>query len=163
MNQPISRLLQRLNAAVASAPDQFAQDCACAERACYFARQGDFAEASRTITGLRKRYEPRPDAAMSAWLNLAEGLLSYFSELGSNAYDKVLRAHALSDAAGFVRLNALAAAWLAQMSFSNLIITPHVRERALWSLKRCTWRAAGTSRHPGTPGRDFTQLPMATI
>ena len=119
MNLPPSRLLLRLNAAIASAKNQHAADCAYAERACYLARQGDFAEASRTIAALRKRYESQPDAAMSAWLNLAEGLLSYFSELGPNAYDKVLRAHALSAAAGLVPLNALAAAWLAQMSFSK--------------------------------------------
>jgi hypothetical protein len=120
MNQPASRLLLRLNAAIASAKDQYAADCAHAERACYLARQGDFAEALRTIGTLRKRYEARPDAAMSVWLNLAEGLVSYFSELGPGAHDKVMRAHALSAASGLVHLNALAAAWLAQMSFSKL-------------------------------------------
>ncbi len=119
MNPPASRLLQRLNAAIAGAKSQFTCDCAYAERACYLARQGDFAEASRTIRVLRKRYEAQPDATMSAWLNLAEGLVSYFSELGPGAYDKVLRAHALSAATGLTRLNALAAAWLAQMSFSR--------------------------------------------
>jgi hypothetical protein len=120
MNQPASRLLLRLNAAIASAKDQYAADCAHAERACYLARQGDFAEALRTIGTLRKRYEARPDAAMSVWLNLAEGLVSYFSELGPGAHDKVMRAHALSAASGLVHLNALTAAWLAQMSFSKL-------------------------------------------
>ncbi len=134
MNRPASRLLLRLNAAIAGAKDQFAADCAHAERACYLARQGDFADASQTIAALRKRYEPRPDATMSAWLNLAEGLVSYFSELGPNAYDKVLRAHALSAAAGLVPLNALAAAWLAQMSFSKHDVA-HVALRASESLR----------------------------
>ena len=134
MNQPPSRLLLRLNAAIAGAKNQHAADCAHAERACYLARQGDFAEASRTIAALRKHYEPQPDAAMSAWLNLAEGLLSYFSELGPSAYDKVLRAHALSAAAGLVPLNALAAAWLAQMSFSKHDVV-QVARRASESLR----------------------------
>jgi tetratricopeptide (TPR) repeat protein len=120
MNPPASRLLRRLNAAIAAARDPYSADCAHAERACYLARQGDFAEASRTITTLRKHYAPHPDATMSAWLNLAEGLVSYYSELGSIAYDKVLRAHALSAAVGLVYLNALTAAWLAQMGFSKL-------------------------------------------
>ena len=119
MNQPASRLLRRLNAAVASAKDQYCADCAHAERACYLARQGDFAQASRTITTLRRRYASRPDAAMSVWLNLAEGLVSYYSELGPIAHDKVMRAHALSAASGLVHLSALTAAWLAQMNFSR--------------------------------------------
>ncbi len=134
MNRPASRLLLRLNAAIAGARDPHTADCAHAERACYLARQGEFAEATRVIAALRKRYEPRPDAAMSAWLNLGEGLVSYFSELGSNAYDKVLRAHALSAAAGLVPLHALAAAWLAQMSFSKHDVE-HVALRASESLR----------------------------
>ncbi len=134
MNQPASRLLRRLNAAVASAKDQYSADCAHAERACYLARQGDFAHASRTIATLRKRYASQPDAAMSVWLNLAEGLVSYYSELGPLAHDKVMRAHALSAASGLVHLNALTAAWLAQMSFSRHDVA-HVALYASESLK----------------------------
>ena len=119
MNQPASRLLRRLNAAIAGAKSQYDADCAHAERACYLARQGDFAQASRTITTLRRRYASQPDAAMSVWLNLAEGLVSYYSELGPIAHDKVMRAHALSAASGLAQLTALTAAWLAQMNFSR--------------------------------------------
>ena len=131
MNEPPSRLLRQLDARIAGARDQHAFDCICAERACYLARQGNFAEARVVIGMLRTRHASRPDAEITIWLNLAEGLVSYFSELGLGAHDKVLRAHALSVATGLVRLNALTAAWLAQMDFSRLDATSvalHVSE-----------------------------------
>lgn len=120
MNEPTSRLLRRLNAQVVGAGDPHAADCFRAERACFLARQGYFGEARRSIEALRSRYASHPDAEMSVWLNLAEGLLSHFAELGSIAHDKVMRAHALSAATGLVQLNALTAAWLAQMDFAKL-------------------------------------------
>lgn len=120
MNEPTSRLLRRLNAQVVGAVNPHKADCFRAERACFLARQGRFGEARRSIEALRSRYAKHPDAEMSTWLNLAEGLLSHFAELGSIAHDKVMRAHALSAATGLVQLNALAAAWLAQMDFAKL-------------------------------------------
>ncbi len=131
MKEPSSRLLRRLNAQVAAAKGPYIADCYRAERACFLARLGDFAGAKRSIESLRSRYSLHPDAEMSAWLNLAEGLLSHFAELGVGAHDKVMRAHALSAATGLVRLNALSAAWLAQMDFAKLDIEKlalHVRE-----------------------------------
>lgn len=131
MNEPTSRLLRQLDARIAGARDQHSADCVYAERACYLGRQGNFAEARMIIGMLRNRHDSRPDAEITIWLNLAEGLVSYFSELGLGAHDKVLRAHALSAATGLVRLNALTAAWLAQMDFSRLDTTSvanHVSE-----------------------------------
>lgn len=120
MNAPTSRLLRQLDARISTTRDPRAFDCLCVERACYLARQGNFSEARTVISAIRKRRTSEPDAEITIWLNLAEGLVSYFSELGSAAHDKVLRAHALSVATGLFRLNALAAAWLAQMDFSRL-------------------------------------------
>jgi len=113
VNEPTSRLLRRLNAQVVGAGDPHAADCFRAERACFLARQGYFGEARRSIEALRSRYASHPDAEMSVWL-------SHFAELGSIAHDKVMRAHALSAATGLVQLNALTAAWLAQMDFAKL-------------------------------------------
>ena len=131
MNAPISRLLRQLNARISTTRDPRAFDCLCVERACYLARQGNFVEARTVIGAVRKRRNSEPDAEITSWLNLAEGLVSYFSELGSAAHDKILRAHALSVATGLVPLNALAAAWLAQMDFSRLdpkSLAQHVAE-----------------------------------
>ena len=120
MNLPASRLLGKIDARIASATNQHMFDCALAERACYSARQGNFDAATDAIAKIRSRYASNPDAEITILLNLAEGLVSYFRELGFAAHDKVLRAHALSAALGFVRLHALTAAWLAQMDFSRL-------------------------------------------
>jgi tetratricopeptide (TPR) repeat protein len=120
MNAPESRLLRRLNARIVGAKDQYSSDCARLERACYMARQGNFAEARLAVDRLRSKYYTQPDVQVTVLANLAEGLISHFSELGEVARDKILRAHALSHATGLHSLTALSAAWLAQMDFSRL-------------------------------------------
>jgi hypothetical protein len=59
---------------------------------------------------------------MSAWLGLAEGLMAYFSNLSESARDKILRSRALSAAANLKSMQALSAAWLAQIDFAKLDI-----------------------------------------
>jgi len=59
-----------------------------------------FAQADADMATLRGRYEGKPRAAISAWLHLAEGLRSHYTDLGHAARDKIQRAHALSAAAG---------------------------------------------------------------
>ncbi len=131
MSAATSRLLKRLDAGIESATTQLAADCLRAERACYLARQGRTDEAKTVVVGLRKQYGSAPNVAMSAWLSLAEGLEIYFRNLGAGAHDKVLRAHALSAAAGLTPLQALAAGWLSQLDFTRLDIESmarHVKE-----------------------------------
>lgn len=120
MTPPRSRLLIRLEERIQGAKSQRDADCARGERACYMARQGNFAEANLAIQRLRSEYNHGSDAEIVTWINLAEGLVSYYRELGALARDKVLRAHALSAIAGVNYLRALTAAWLAQMDFSAL-------------------------------------------
>ena len=115
-----SRYLNHLEAAITSATSSLVADCFRAERACYLARQGQLDEANAVVTALRKKYLDAPNVAISSWLSLAEGLGSYFSNLGPGSRDKVLRAHALSAAAGLIKLKALSAAWLSQMDFTLL-------------------------------------------
>jgi tetratricopeptide (TPR) repeat protein len=122
-----SRLLNQLEAAIAAAPTRLIADCSRAERACYMARQGRLDEARSTVTALRQQYGTAPNVAMSAWLSLAEGLESYFRNLGEGSRDKVMRAHAFSAAAGLVTMQALSAAWLAQMDFTKLDAEPLAR------------------------------------
>lgn len=114
-----SRLLSSLDARIAADPDSFATDCVRAERACYRARQGRIEEALAFAAKLRERYNPRPSAVISAWVNLVEGLCRHFDDMGEPARDKLRRAHALSGFEPTSRLHLLCAAWLAHVDYAH--------------------------------------------
>jgi tetratricopeptide (TPR) repeat protein len=120
MNLPPSRLLTRLNADIAAERIPLRADLLRAERAAFLARQGQIEEARRDVVDLQQRYANRPSVEVSAWLSLVESLISYFSDMGPAAMDKMRRAHALSKAGGLLQLQALSAAWLAQMDYLRL-------------------------------------------
>lgn len=115
-----SRMLIRLDAEIAAAPKQIEADCKRAERAAYLSRLGRFAEARAELGELHGRYDRSPHAAISSWINLAEGLLSHFTDMGRVAHDKILRSHAISSAANLLRLRAIGAAWLAHLDYLNV-------------------------------------------
>ena len=117
-----SRYLANLDAEIQSAKGGLSADCFTAERACYLARQGNFAEARSILVRLHEQYDRNPNAIMSAWLSLAEGLMAYFASLSQSARDKLLRSRALSAAANLKPMQALSAAWLAQIDFARLDI-----------------------------------------
>lgn len=112
-----SRMELRLEAEIAGANTPLAADCKRAELAGYHARLGRFDEAKSTLAALHQRYDSRPNVAISSWVNLVEGLIGHFSDMDPGARDKVLRAHALSTAAGLTSMRALSAAWLAHMDY----------------------------------------------
>jgi hypothetical protein len=114
-----SRLLARLDAAIAATRHPVQAACLRAERACFLARQGHIAQARQAIDQLRAQFALHPHASVSAWLHLADGLHDHFGSLSPSARDKVQRAHGLSAAAGLRPLQALCAAWLAQMEFGR--------------------------------------------
>ncbi len=114
-----SRLLSQLDAAISAADSVVQADCLRAERAGVLAREGQLAEAKTIVSALQAQYAVRPHPAVNAWLSLAEGLVSYFSDLNRGARDKMSRAYALSAAAREKRLHALSAAWLAQLDYVN--------------------------------------------
>jgi hypothetical protein len=114
------RLLDRLDALIAQNPESLDGDCARAERACYFVRQGKHLQAVAELDALRKRYDARPHPAISTWLSLADGLLSHSTDLSGVARDKMRRAHALSSAARLMPLHALSSAWLAHMDDTRM-------------------------------------------
>jgi hypothetical protein len=121
------RLLERLDALIAREPDSFDGDCARAERACYLARQGQYEQAAAELNLLRRRYEARPNPAISTWLSLADGLMSHFTDMGVPARDKMRRAHALSAAGRLLPLHALSAAWLAHMDDTRMDVDSMAR------------------------------------
>jgi len=114
-----SRLLARLDTAIAAARHPVEQACLRAERAGLLARLGHIALARQAIDQVRVQFAQHPHAQVSAWLHLADGLHDHFESFSPSARDKVLRAHGLSAAAGLRRLQALCSAWLAQMEFGR--------------------------------------------
>lgn len=111
--------VERMTQAIAAAPNELAADALRAELASYYARQGRWDDADRELAALHAKYDPRPNASISALLNLAEGHMIYFRGLGDGAVDKVRRAYALSAAVGNSSIRARAAAWLANFDFAS--------------------------------------------
>ena len=122
-----SRLLGTLDARIAKARDPLQHTCARAERAALFARQGRLDDARAELAAIHARYDERPDAVVSAWTSLAEGLVAFYSDFSPSARDKMLRAHALASAAGDRHVRALSAAWLAHMNYLDDDFEPMVR------------------------------------
>ncbi|MDH3209991.1 MAG: hypothetical protein OEL91_06405, partial [Burkholderiaceae bacterium] len=115
-----SRLLASLDERIARASDPLEDACLRAERASLLARQGHLDLARAELAALHARFDQNPSVVVSAWVSVAEGLVMYFSNLGGLARDKMLRALALSTAAQVCELEALGAAWLAQMDFAHM-------------------------------------------
>lgn len=112
-----SRLVARLDAAIAAATDPIQRDCLRAERACCLARQGSLDDARAVVADVQQIYDRHRHPEISAWLSLTEGLISHFSDMGPLAHDKLKRSHAMSVAANLGRIQALSAAWLAHLSY----------------------------------------------
>jgi tetratricopeptide (TPR) repeat protein len=113
-------MLTRLDADIAAATDPVAADCLRAERAAYLARQGNLSEATEALEAIRRRHAMRPNAAVSAWVSLAEGIHMHFTDMDPRARDKVLRAYALSTAADLRPIRANCAAWMAHLEYARL-------------------------------------------
>ena len=115
-----SRLLTRLDAAIAAAANPIEAKCLRAERAGLLARQGQLETAKAAIDELNAQLAWQPSAPLRAWLALAEGLHGYYSALGRGAQTSIEQAYMLAQGlVALKRLHALAAAWLANMAFAN--------------------------------------------
>ncbi len=128
---PKSRLLARLDTALAKARHPLEQACLRAERAGFLARLGHFDEARAVIASLHTQFDPHPVAAVSARLCLAEGWMLHFGSLSADARDKMKRAQALSAASGLAHEHALSSAWLAHMDYMADDIDAMVRNVSL--------------------------------
>ena len=117
---PRSRLLAKLDAAIATAGHPIEARCLRAERAGLLARQGQLEASRAAIDELTAQLAWAPNPTLRAWLALAEGLHGYYSALGCAAQEQVEQAWRLArDGPAMPRLHALAAAWLANMAFAN--------------------------------------------
>lgn len=133
-----SRLELRLEGEISTALSVLEADCKRAELAAYLVRLGRVAEVELTLQDLHQRYKAHPNVAVSAWMNLVEGLVGHFGDMDPCARDKVLRAHALSSAAGLLPLRALSAAWLAHFDYLDVNVDSmisHILETLKFSTK----------------------------
>lgn len=126
-----SRLLKAIDTRIAKTRDPLENTCLRAERAALLARQGRLEEARAELARIHARFDSQPNARVSAWTSLAEGLAIYFENLGGGARDKLKRALALSQAIHDDSIESLSAAWLAQMDFAALDLDPMVRHLSL--------------------------------
>jgi tetratricopeptide (TPR) repeat protein len=129
-----SRLLMRLEAALAKTRNPVDAACLRVERAGFLARHGHFDKARSELAAVHAAFDHHPQAPVSVWLCIAEAWVLHFSSLSGSARDKMMRAQALSAATGLTQLQALSSAWLAQMAYSNDDIEAMVRDVTL-SLK----------------------------
>lgn len=130
MSQP-SRALTRLDAAIAASRTPVERACQEAERAALLGRLGHVDEARAALAGIRSRNDAQPQAAVTAWVCLAEGLIDHYANYGDQARDRLRRAHALSVAARVRPLIALSAAWLAHMAYvygDHPLLARHIGE-----------------------------------
>jgi tetratricopeptide (TPR) repeat protein len=126
-----SLLLAKIDDDIARSPDQVVADCHRARRARYLVRVGRFEEVNPLLAALREAYSRAPVAELTASVNLAEGLASFFLGKSKPALDKLRRAHAIACAANIRSIRAVCAAWLAHLEFGFLQIpsmAAHVRE-----------------------------------
>lgn len=112
-----SRLLKRLDGEIAASTIPVRAACLKAQRAVLLARHGQMIEAREQLTALHQQAFQSPHPELGAWLHFAEGLMSYYTDFGNAARDKIMRAQAISRSAGLKPLEALSAAWLAQLAY----------------------------------------------
>ena len=126
-----SRLRSALDARIAKTRDPVHNACLRAERATLLARQGHLDEARAELAIIHSRYDGRPNAVVSAWVSLAEGLVAFYGDFSTSAREKMLRALALSSAVGDKSVRVLSAAWLAHMNYLEQDFEPMVRNLSL--------------------------------
>ena len=130
MNPIKSRLLKRLDAEIAAAPSQLRGASLKAQRAILIARHGQISQAREQLTALHQLAFQHPHPEIGAWLHLAEGLMSYFTDFSSSARGKIQRAQAIAKAAGLLEVEVLAAAWSAHQAYTYhdlTALTQHAR------------------------------------
>jgi tetratricopeptide (TPR) repeat protein len=108
-----SRLIERLDLAIARADQPVQRECLKAERGGVLARHGMLAEARFVLSGVRAQALRHRASQLSGWLALGEGLVEHFESMATRAHDEFQKAYAFGETSGDQRLQALGAAWLA--------------------------------------------------
>ena len=114
----MSRLIERLDAAIAAAIDPVQAECLKAERAATLARSGHLSEARFALRGLRVQAQRRGRHALAAWVAFVGAMVAHHEALSPEANAQFREAVDLAREAGDQRLEALATAWLALGQFN---------------------------------------------
>lgn len=88
-----------------------------AQRALLLIRQGELKTARDELTGLHQLAFASPHPELAAWLHLAEGLIGYLNDLGTQATEHFQKAQALARAGGAKAAEAQAYRYLANMAY----------------------------------------------
>jgi hypothetical protein len=112
-------LLERLDAALASARDPKVWVKLQAQKAAHFARVGRFGEAREIICTLRDTYASDIEGEGVVWVMFAEGLVYFFEDYDERAYDRLHRVRLLSDAFALEEIKVLGLVWLMHIEFNR--------------------------------------------
>lgn len=115
-----SRLLTTLNAEAKNTtnPENWAK--AICRSAVHFSRKGHTGKALEAVALVRGRFSHSLTPTIAAWLMLAEGILEFFREDSSAAFDRARRAHAIAVAADLADVRPTCSAWMALLEFNAL-------------------------------------------
>jgi len=119
MQQTQSRLIKRLDQQIAAASNPVQGACLMAQRAIALVRHGQLAEGRDQLTTLHQLAFQHPHPSIGAWLHLAEGLMSYFTDFSSAAREKTQRALVIARTARLAEVEALSLAWLAHLAYAR--------------------------------------------
>jgi tetratricopeptide (TPR) repeat protein len=142
----VTPLLNRIEQALATCTDPIRRAELLAERACYFARTGNFAGANAILASLRETYGDGRSARVSVWIMLAEGLILYFDKTEVGSRDRIIRAHLVSESADLRDLRQLTAVWLAHIEFNRSDFKSMIAFLRKVIDRRESWTDAATTR-----------------
>ncbi len=113
-----SRLIERLDGAIAQATEPLQREYLKAERAGAMARLGLLPDARFALTGLRTQNQRHKDPLLAAWIHLVDGQIDHFEAIAPRAVEKFARALEQAESIGHAPMQALASAWLANCAFN---------------------------------------------
>jgi hypothetical protein len=109
----MSRLLERLDAAIARSEDILERECLKSRRAAALARHGHLPQARFALAGLRSQGQRLREPVLAGWIALVEGLIEHCETLAPAARARFRLAREIAHGAGDPGLLAECAAWLA--------------------------------------------------
>lgn len=112
-----SRHLARLESQIAASGAGEDRDALVAERVSYLARLGQIDQARDELRSLRAGLTSARSPRVSVLAHIADGLCHYYANMGVEAKDRFLRAHAVARATGLDALVARSASWLALIQY----------------------------------------------
>ena len=115
-----SRLLTSLATEAGGTDDPETWARAVCRSASHFARQGHTKQALQAIDSVRSKFARNLTPSIGAWLMLAEGVLHFFQEDISAAFDRTRRSYAIAKAANLRAVVPTCAAWMALIEFNAL-------------------------------------------